>query len=118
MAITLKNTAILLNATTTATASGSSVSMGDAWEGFAFSLVAASTGGTTPTFDMKIQHSDDGTTWFDLTTFTQLTADGSELKTVTADVMKFIRYDLTVGGTTPTSDLTLTMSYNDKSVRN
>ena len=117
MSILLKNKATLLNATTTATASGSAVKLSDDMEGFAAVIKASSTGGTSPTFDMKIQHSHNGTDWFDLTTFTQITADTTEYKAIASEVLEYIRYDLTVGGTTPTSDLELYFCYNDKSKR-
>lgn len=104
----------LLNATKTETENGATVTLQDNIEGMIFVADFASVGGTTPTFDLKIQHSHDATLWFDLTSFTQATADTSELKeiAVTAGVMKYIRYVLTVTGTTPTADITLNAVYN------
>ena len=61
--------------------------------------------GTTPTLDVKIQHSDDGTTWIDSgVAFTRVTnaASAFEVLAVTAEKFKrYIRVVDTVGGTTP-----------------
>lgn len=65
--------------------------------------------GTTPTLDVKVQESDDGTTWTDVAgaTFTQVTdAAGSfEAIVVDADALKAqIRAVATLGGTSPVFD--------------
>lgn len=71
-------------------------------------LVVSAASGTNPTLDVVIQHSLDGTNWFDLMTFTQRTAAGSEYKVVsetqgtTVNVVgDRLRAKYTVGGTTP-----------------
>lgn len=43
---------------------------------------------------VKVQHSADNSTWVDLITFTQLTAAGSENKTVTGTVNRYLRVNL------------------------
>lgn len=107
------NSVEMLNATVTETANGAAMVFGDNIEGMIFTISSANTGGTSPTFDVKIQHSTNGTLWFDLVSFTQITGDTSELKDVTANILKHLRYVVTVGGTdTPTSDLVLVAAYN------
>lgn len=57
--------------------------------------------GTTPTLDVKLQHSPDGAQWTDLgTSFAQKTAVGAEAKVFTG-VHGYIRTVSTIGGTTP-----------------
>ena len=87
---------------------------GDAAGGFGLAtrlgaaVICASRTGTNPTLDVIIQHSPDGTNWFDLITFTQLTAAGQEYKTLSetqgTTVQAFsgrLRAKYTLGGTTP-----------------
>ncbi len=62
--------------------------------------------GTSPTLDVKIQHSDDNTTFRDLGTFAQKTATGSEVKTF-GPCARFIRANYDVGGTTPSFTFTI-----------
>lgn len=67
-------------------------------------LSSAAGTGTNPTLDVKIQHSDDGTTWTDSgVTFTRVTtAAAGEVLVLTAERFKrYIRAVDTVGGTTP-----------------
>lgn len=59
--------------------------------------------GTSPTLDVKIQHSSDNSTFADLITFTQATDVTSERKTVTGTVNRYTRETRTIGGSsTPT----------------
>lgn len=62
--------------------------------------VTAATG-TTPTLDVKIQHSVDNSVWVDLITFTQATAATSERLTVAGTVNRHLRAIWTIAGTTP-----------------
>jgi hypothetical protein len=63
-------------------------------------VVAAS--GTTPTLDVKVQHSADNSTWADLITFTQVTAANSyERVAATGTVNRYLRVSYTIAGTTP-----------------
>lgn len=66
--------------------------------------------GTTPTLDIKIQDSDDNSTYADITsaTFTQITATGAgavEIHTKTNK--RYIRAVGTIGGTTPSFPLAI-----------
>lgn len=56
--------------------------------------------GTTPTLDIKIQESDDGTTWRDYVAMPQITAAGEYFITTKSDA-RYRRMVFTVGGTTP-----------------
>lgn len=58
--------------------------------------------GTTPTLDLKLQTSMDGTTWDDVGAFPQKTAAGTHTR-VFSPVGNFCRWVWTIGGTaTPT----------------
>jgi len=57
--------------------------------------------GTTPTLDVKLQHSPDGAIWSDLgTAFAQKTGVAQEVKVFTG-IHGFVRVVSTIGGTTP-----------------
>lgn len=86
----------------TATGNSASVdnSASSAGGGVAVLHVTAASG-TTPTLDVKIQHSADDSVWADLITFTQATAATSERKTVTGTVNRYTREVHTLGGTSP-----------------
>lgn len=90
----------------TATGNGSSVDNTAATtNGGAGHLHVFSKSGTSPTLDVKIQHSTDNSTWVDLITFTQATDITSERITVAAGttVRRYLRAIRTIGGTsTPT----------------
>lgn len=100
----LYNGTVLENATYTSTTSGTArdntVSTGNG--GGAFLIVSAASG-TSPTLDVKITHSADDVTYADLVTFTQATTTTAEVKTVAPDttVNRYLKAELTVGGTTP-----------------
>lgn len=58
--------------------------------------------GTTPTLDVVIQDSPDGSKWYDKESFTQATGVTGEAKRIT-NFGKFVRVKYTIGGTdTPT----------------
>jgi len=56
--------------------------------------------GTTPTLDLRIQESADGTTWQTVVTFAQITAAGQYRRKYVSN-RKYVRTDYTVAGTTP-----------------
>lgn len=88
----------------TATGNGTSVDNGasSANGGVAHQHVFSKSG-TSPTLDTKIQHSVDDSTFADLITFTQATTVGSERKTVTGTVNRYLRESRTISGSaTPT----------------
>lgn len=60
---------------------------------------------TSGTIAAKIQHSHDGSTWFDLIAFTGLTATGSELKNITVPALSQIRVNTSGGVGTIAIDL-------------
>lgn len=61
--------------------------------------------GTSPTLAVTLQHSVDGTNWFDLVAFTSATDVTAELKTVTTPFADRLRVKAVVGGSaTPTFD--------------
>lgn len=82
------------------------------YEGVALILLNASAGtGTTPTLDVKLQHSDDNTTFADVTSgaFTQVTEVGGtagvQVKKVNvSDLKRYLRVIGTIAGTTPSFD--------------
>jgi hypothetical protein len=56
----------------------------------------------------KIQHSPDGTAWFDLLSFTAIAgAAGSEAKAVSSPVFERVRAVATVAGATQLADVTI-----------
>jgi hypothetical protein len=89
----------------TATGQGSAVDVRDFEGPFVAVLDSAAGTGTTPTCDVKLQDSDDGSTgWADVTgaAFTQVVAAASRQKLlVTAGTKRYIRAAWTIGGTTP-----------------
>ena len=86
--------------TTTGTARDNTLSTSNGGAGF---LIVTAKSGTSPTLDAKIQHSADNTTYVDLVTFTQATAETSEVKLVDegTTVNRYLKAILTVGGSTP-----------------
>jgi hypothetical protein len=100
---------LLASGARTATGVGSALCGFARYEKFAAELVVTAASGTSPTLDVVLQHSiDGGATWFTMTTFTQKTAAGSELKTeteveaATGEVYgDCLRVSYTIGGTTP-----------------
>lgn len=66
-------------------------------------LHVVSKSGTTPTLDVKVQHSADNSTFADLVTFTQATDTTAEYKVVAkgTTVNKYLKVTYTIGGTTP-----------------
>jgi len=82
------------------------------YEGVALVLLNASAGtGTNPTLDVKLQHSDDDSTYEDVTsgTFSQVT-DAAEtagvrvMKLNVSDLKRYLRVVGTIAGTTPSFD--------------
>jgi len=83
-----------------------------AYEGVALVVLNASAGtGTTPTLDVKLQHSDDNSTYADVTggAFTQVTdvagSAGVQVKKINvSDLKRYVRVIGTIAGTTPSFD--------------
>ena len=96
-------------ATRTATGQGSAVEVKKA--SGCFELVVSAASGTTPTLDVVVQTSKDGTgsglgAWRTVATFTQATAASSQRVSSTA-LDRFVRASATVGGTTPSFTYTV-----------
>jgi hypothetical protein len=83
-----------------------------AYEGVALVVLNASAGtGTNPTLDVKLQHSDDDSTYADVTggTFAQVTdaagSAGVQVKRINvSDLKRYVRVIGTIAGTTPSFD--------------
>lgn len=101
---------VLLEATITATGTTSEFDAENATE-IAATLNVSAASGTTPTLDVIIQDSADGSVWTTLQTFAQKTAAGTEVVRITNPFHNRIRASYTVGGTTPsfTASLKLTV---------
>lgn len=88
----------------TATVNGAGLTIrGTPVNGVTVRVHVPSISGTTPTLDLKIQHSDDGATWTDLATFPQIntTTGVGEYRRRVATPKRDVRYAATVAGTTP-----------------
>ncbi len=94
----------------TSTLTGTGIDVLD-YEGVTLAVLNASAGtGTTPTLDVKLQHSDDDSTYADVAggTFTQVTdvagtAGVQVLKVNVSDLKRYVRVIGTIAGTTPRS---------------
>lgn len=96
---------LVASAPRTATANGAAVEVAD--KGVARLLLdTTAVSGTTPTLDVVIQTSQDGTTWRAAHTFTQATAIGQQRASFTVD--RFVRATWTVDGTTPSFTFAVT----------
>jgi hypothetical protein len=78
-------------------------------------VICTSVSGTSPTADIKIQHSADNVTYVDLITFTQVTGATSEIKTVDSGttINRYVRIYNTIGGSsTPTANVIVGFARN------
>lgn len=100
-----REAARVLHALGSETATGTSASVDNSAStanGLSAYLHVTAASGTTPTLDVKVQHSADDATWADLATFAQVTsANGYERIAVTGTVNRYIRAQFTLGGTSP-----------------
>lgn len=64
-------------------------------------LDVSAASGTSPTLNVLVEDTLDGSTWNTIGTFAQRTAAGREVINVTSPFAKRIRVSWTVGGTTP-----------------
>jgi hypothetical protein len=85
------------------TGTGGSVDNGaQSTGGLAAYMHVTAVDGTTPTLDVKVQHSVDDTAWVDLVSFAQVTtANSYERVAVTGTVNRYLRVSYTITGTTP-----------------
>jgi hypothetical protein len=93
-------TAVASGARTTSSNSGVLSGFGD-WSKFRAQLAVTAASGTTPTLDVVVEDSFDGTNWNTVATFTQKTAAGTQAVDVTGLFSDQLRVRWTVGGTTP-----------------
>lgn len=90
-----------------ATGTGDELDMGACFGAMTMTLTVSEHAGTTPTLDVVVEHSHDGSTWATLGSFTQVTTtDGSETKTF-GPCRQHIRGKATLGGTNPVYSFTL-----------
>ncbi len=95
----------------TSTLTGTGIDVLD-YEGVALVLLNTSVGtGTTPTLDVKLQHSDDNYTFADVTSgaFTKVTSAAETagvkvMKVNVSDLKRYLRVVGTIAGTTPSFD--------------
>lgn len=80
-----------------------------------FKINCTAATGTNPTLDVSIDTWDETTnTWSSITTFTQLIATGSELKTVATNLGQSIAVSWVIGGTnTPTFTFSVSCDLKD-----
>lgn len=89
----------LLDGTVTASENGNAVEVSD-FNGVLAYLNVTAVAGTTPSMTVTIQDSPDGVTWYDVSSFTAVTAAGTQ-RLVESNVGKYIRASIAVSGTTP-----------------
>jgi hypothetical protein len=90
------------------TASGNSLTfdLGDA-EQIVATLDVSAASGTSPTLDVVIEDSADGSVWNTLATFTQKTTIATEVLRITNAFHNRVRAKYTLGGTSPNFTATL-----------
>tara|TARA_Y100001938_G_scaffold137686_1_gene202224 strand:+ start:471 stop:851 length:381 start_codon:yes stop_codon:yes gene_type:complete len=98
--------------TKTATGNGTGIDL-QGYEGdILFVLDSSAGGGSSPTLDVTIEDSDDNSTFGSLSgaAFTQVTGSASTQKlSISADECKrYVRVKFTIGGSSPTFDLSVT----------
>jgi len=97
--------------TITVTTNGGAIDLDNTLEGFA-ELVVGAVSGTTPTLDVKVQESDtSGGTYTDIAgaTFTQVTAANKQQLINFKRSKRWLRAVATVGGTTPSFALAVSV---------
>lgn len=96
----------------TATTTSSAMSMDQRWQKL-FGYIKCTALGAGTSLAVKIQHSPDGTNWFDWVSFTALVAAGSEIKYPTLDIVApQIRVVATFTGGTTTGTVTVELFYD------
>ena len=89
-------------------------------EGEAIVILDSEAGaGTSPTMDVKLQESDDNSTFTDISgaTFTQVTDGGAAFEKIsinTNDVGRYVRAVITLGGTSPVFVCSVALVYAKK----
>lgn len=101
-------TAVASAARTSSSNSGVLEGFGD-WTKFRAQLAVTAASGTTPTLDVVIEDSLDGTNWNTIATFAQKTAAGVQTVDVTGLFTSQLRVRWTIGGTTPSFTFSVLM---------
>ena len=92
-----------LHASAAETATGNSGAIETTGKDIAIAVDVTAASGTTPTLDLTVEWSPDGTNWVDADTpdaFTQLITTGGQAKEITAKA-RYYRLLWTIGGSTP-----------------
>jgi hypothetical protein len=113
------NTSVTLFATSTgvstsANAEGVSLNVSaDVSNVFSAFLIVGNAGGTSPTLNMKMQESTDGTTYTDITSgaFTQVTTSNQKQMIPIQPTKQYVRCTGTVAGTSPVFEATVGVIY-------
>ena len=91
---------LLASGARTVSGEGSSLDLGNTRE-LIVTLDVSTASGTSPTLDVKLQHSPDGSLWSDLgTAFAQKTGVAREVKVFT-QYHRYVKVVYTIAGTTP-----------------
>lgn len=93
-------------ATLTATAASNVIELGDR-NSLRLDLVITAASGTTPTLDIAVQSSPDGTTWTTVASFAQQTTTATVHK-LFGPIDRFVRCNNVVAGTTPSFTFQIT----------
>lgn len=96
-------TSVLASAARTATSQTPAIFVTDAGDVMSLAVNVSAASGTTPTLDLSLQWSHDGTVWFTPETpdtFAQITTTKQVIKTFVAKAPRY-RIVYTIGGTTP-----------------
>jgi hypothetical protein len=91
-----------------ATTTYASINMGACFGAMTMTLDVALPSGTTPTLDVIIEHSHDGSTWATLLTFTQVTTVAATETKTAGPCRQYIRAKATIAGTLPIYTFTVT----------
>lgn len=108
----LQVTAVLAPARKTASENGSAIDLQQYVGDYKVVLSTSAGGGTSPTLDVKLQDSDDASTFADISgaAFTQVTSAAASTQSVDLNanaVKRYIRAVTTITGTSPTFDMAL-----------
>lgn len=93
-------TALASAARTSSSDSGTLAGFGD-WSKMRAQLDVTAVSGVSPTLDVVIEDTHDGTNWNTVATFTQKTAAGRQVLDITGLFTDRLRVRWTIGGTTP-----------------
>lgn len=97
----------IASAAITTTTTSSAVVMTN-MQSCSFGVAVTATSGTTPTMDIVVQETIDGTNWTDIYHFERITGNGSWSSPLIPIKGQSIRYVRTVAGTTPSFTMSLT----------